>query len=185
MLYQKGNKKINIETAVLFREDGSIVTNATPEMWEAEGWSKYVAPKPVKEEAPKEPSFSEKQEDLLHEAESYYRDRENLLEINDTRYSLEELDLDRFEEYASVMKSGETVDFGSVLRGDVVSNFSGNVTGAWILDLIEKIKRYRFECFKAFSKHSKVIVKSLTADDELKVYDYTTGYPRILEFTVD
>lgn len=184
MIYQKGNKKINIETAVLFREDGSIVTNATAEMWEAEGWKPYVKPAPV-EEAPKEPSFSEKQEDLLHEAESYYRDRENLLEINDTRYNLEELDLARFERYASAMKSGETVDFGSVLREDVVSNFSGNVTGAWILDLVEKIWRYRFECFKAFCKHKKVILESLTSDDELKVYDYTTGYPRILEFTVD
>lgn len=176
MIYQKGNKKISIETAVLFREDGSIVTNATPEMWEAEGWKPYVKPAPV-EEAPKEPSFSEKQEDLLREAENYYRDRENLLEINNTRYNLEELDLDRFEKYASVMKESEIVDFGSVLRGDV--------TGVWILNLIEKIKRYRFECFKAFCKHKRVILESLTSDDELKVYDYTTGYPRILEFTVD
>lgn len=184
MIYQKGNKKISIETAVLFREDGSIVTNATPEMWEAEGWKPYVKPAPVVE-TPKEPTFSEKQEDLLREAEAYYRDRENLLEINDTRYNLEELDLDRFEKYASVMKGSETVDFGSVLRGDVVNDFSGDVTGSWILDLIEKIKRYRFECFKAFNKHKKVILESLTSDDELKVYDYTTGYPRILEFTVE
>lgn len=49
--------------------------------------------------------------------------------------------------------------------------------------LMRSIENYAYECFNVTASH-KVAVSELTAIEEVEVYDYKTGYPKMLEMSV-
>lgn len=51
------------------------------------------------------------------------------------------------------------------------------------VQMLSALELYALECYNKTAEH-KTIVESLTDEEQIKIYDYTKGYPEKLEFTI-
>lgn len=173
-LYTKSGIVVDIESEALRKSDGSLVSNATPEMWKAEGWKPYKVPKTAKVKLEK--TLAETREEILREARNYYLERKDRLVFEGTSYLLSEIssDIEDLREFVQVMKDEDKVMF--------LGEFY--VTKDWLSRLFLDMRKHKFACFQNFSKHFKEISYCLKTKESLLSYDYTKGYPQVPKFTV-
>lgn len=169
-LYAKNGITVDIGLEALKKSDGSIVTNASKEMWEAEGWKPYKAPvykEPVKVEL----TISEVRDQILEEIRNYYEDRKNRVTINEEFVTADDFStLSEIESFIDGMTDLDSVEF-----------MSKEMPKKKFLEFRQELQRYRYLCYTMCKLHQR-LVGELKDKKDLLAYDYTKGYPEILKF---
>lgn len=157
------------ESKIIIRKDGMSYYNPTEEMILEDGWVEYIEPEIVKTE-----------EDLLNEEKtmliskiSQYDSSENINEFyidenklwlnKSTRLSLKL----RFDTELKHKKTTTTLWHNGI-------SFTLKLEEA--MNLIDKIELYASMCYDITQQHI-ANVKRLNNIDDVKNYDYKTGYP--------
>lgn len=167
--YTKNGTTVDIGQEFLRKSDGSVVSNAPRELWEAEGWKPYKAPeyKQVKIE----PTISEIRVQILGEIRNYYEDRKSRVLVNEELVTGEDYEtLAEVENFIDGMTDLDTVEF-----------MSKEISKPKLLEFKQALSRYKYLCYTVCKLHQKQ-VKGFKSKKELLVYDYTIGYPEVLKF---
>jgi len=168
-LYTKNGITVDVALEALKKSDGGIVTNAPREMWEAEGWKPYEAPR--YEQVEVEPTISEIRDQILGEIRNYYEDRKSRVLVNEELVTGEDYEtLAEVENFIDGMTDLDTVEF-----------MSKEISKPKLLEFKQALSRYKYLCYTVCKLHQKQ-VKGLKSKKELLVYGYTIGYPEVLKF---
>lgn len=158
MLYIK-NGILRDSKKYLQTSDGRTIFSAHPEDWEAEGWKVYVPePQPVYER-----TLEEQKLDLLEDAKNYKEAAFNVPYTKEERAYYRQVAEDLLEE-----NEQEIALFDD--EPDKIVNLFYAVEYFKTLNVLEN----QFK--KTLAKHLEAI-QNLTTEEEVRTYDYTTGYP--------
>ena len=158
MLYIK-NGILRDSKKYLQTSDGRTIFSAHPEDWEAEGWKVYVPePQPVYEK-----TLEEQKLDLLEDAKNYKEAAFNVPYTKEERAYYRQVAEDLLEE-----DEQEIALFDD--EPDKIVNLFYAVEYFKTLNVLEN----QFK--KTLAKHLEAI-QNLTTEEEIRTYDYTTGYP--------
>lgn len=158
MLYIK-NGILRDSKKYLQTSDGRTIFSAHPEDWEAEGWKVYVPePQPVYEK-----TLEEQKLDLLEDAKNYKEAAFNVPYTKEERAYYRQVAEDLLEE-----DEQEIALFDD--EPDKIVNLFYAVEYFKTLNVLEN----QFK--KTLAKHLEAI-QNLTTEEEVRTYDYTTGYP--------
>lgn len=158
MLYTK-NGILRDSKKYLQTSDGRTIFSAHPEDWEAEGWKVYVPePQPVYER-----TLEEQKLDLLEDAKNYKEAAFNVPYTKEERAYYRQVAEDLLEE-----NEQEIALFDD--EPDKIVNLFYAVEYFKTLNVLEN----QFK--KTLAKHLEAI-QNLTTEEEIRTYDYTTGYP--------
>ena len=149
--------------------DGALVMNPTEEQLIAAGYHKYVAP---------EKTLDDYKNDKVQEIMSY--DSSDAVNNITIKHGDEEIDywLD-MSQRARLKASVQTMkDLGhATYRLDIrKKGISIDADADALITGINKMEEYATLCYRATTDHLNA-VKALTTIDDVKNYDYKTGYP--------
>lgn len=167
-LYTKNGIVVDVESEVLRKSDGHIVTNATRDMWEAEGWLPYV-PKPIPSP---EPTVRSTRESVLSEAEAFAETKSRQVWIDDELVDTGNLRLDEYRILVKALADSDWLPF-----------MGKKATKKFLLVFLESLDLLRCKCLRILFEHQENIKKLETVED-LNSYDYTAGYSKDLVFKI-
>lgn len=155
---------VNDGTELLTKE--GLIFNPTPEDFYKHGWRDYIGAKP--KAGPE--ALEENKANLLRECKEYYESQVERFFMGDDlvwmsavdRMTLTMLIRDGYEGQKKVYV------------------FSKEVDGRRLIQFFKQVNRYELEARNIFHKHCDTISK-MKSTSEQQGYDYTEGYPDILE----
>lgn len=164
--------KIQPANKIVLIKDGFQHINPTEELILADGWVEYVDPEPTEYElfvqAKQEAKMAVESYDSSTEVNSFYIDGNRVWLDKATRAGL----MLRFQ--AEIAMGGESTTLWYEGR-----QFPLQLAVA--LQMLYALEIYASACYDNTQRHLATI-DAIGTIDEIKAYDYTTGYPEKLEF---
>ena len=159
---------------IILDKDGFQIFNPTIEMLKNDGWVEYIAPS---NELIEEQLIAQDKLRVIDDIITYdSSDNVNIFYINNTPMWLDKATRGGFVSRLSAeLKAGKltTTLWYESTKFELPTELAMN----WLCAL----ELYASECYDVTQQHI-VNIKQLTTLDDIKLYDYTIGYPEVLRF---
>ena len=176
-LYEKiidGKQYCKPANKIVIIKDGMQTFNPTEEMLFDDGWKVH---EPIKYEPTEEEILNREKEYKIDEIIRY----DSSIEVNVFYINDKELWLDKATRVGLKFRFDAEMANGQTNTTIWYEGTPYNLELVNALQMLNTIELYASACYDNTQKHINVI-KSMTTCDEIKSYDYRTGYPEKLRF---
>ena len=168
--YTKNGEINYINKIILNNEKYGYVINPTEEMLFEDGWVEYIEP---------EPSLKELKSKLLNEIRQY----DKSLDVNSFFIGEIQTWIDR-DTRVSLMNSTNILKEVNQENTTLwLGNQSFTLPCDSVIQMLRSLEVYALQCYNVTAQH-KANVNAIELIEEIKSYDYKTGYPKKLIFNV-
>ena len=165
------NGEINYRNKIILKnEKYGYVINPTEEMLFDDGWVEYIEPEPTLNELKYKLLNDIKKYDIAKEVNSFFVGDVQAWIDRDTRVSL--------MNSTQILKNSGRENTTLWLNGQPIT-----ISCDTLIQMLSDLEIYALQCYNVTEQH-KSNVNILESIEEIKSYDYKTGYPEKLVFNV-
>lgn len=161
---------------IVLDKDGFQIFNPTIEMLNSDGWVEYIAPE---NELTEDQLIAQDKLRVIDDIITYDSSASvNIFYINDMP-----MWLDKATRSGLVGRLSAELKVGKLTTTLWYESTKFELSTELAMNLLYALELYASECYDMTQQHI-ANVKQLTTLDDIKAYDYTIGYPKVLKFNL-